>query len=119
MNRGITDIPIHLSCVTEAYYNNDIGCTQEFLFFVTYETSFIIIFLAEAACDSEKDFQICLNNFVDYCKLWKLNINYEKTKIIIFGVRKTEKYCFKMDGNIIHPAGDVLWVFVEPGNVGP
>ena len=52
-------------------------------------------------CDSEKDFQICLNNFVDYCKLWKLNINYEKTKIIIFGARKTEKYCFKMDGNII------------------
>ena len=31
-------------------------------------------------CDSEKDFQICLNNFVDYCKLWKLNINYEKNK---------------------------------------
>ena len=68
---------------------------------MTYETSFIIIVLAEAACDSEKDFQICLNNFVDYCKLWKHNINYEKTKIIIFGARKTEKYCFKMDGNII------------------
>ena len=52
-------------------------------------------------CESEKDLQICLNNFVDYCKTWKLNINYAKTKIVIFGASKIDDYCFRMEGNII------------------
>ena len=46
-------------------------------------------------------FQVCVNNFVDYCKLWKLNINYDKTNIIIFGARKIENYSFITDGNTI------------------
>ena len=46
----------------------------------------------------------------------------KKTKIIIFGARKTEKYCFKMDGNIIEIVknykylGVVMEVFSVPEN---
>ena len=30
------------------------------------------------------NFQKCLNEFYDYCQMWKLNINFNKTEIIIF-----------------------------------
>ena len=28
-------------------------------------------------------------------------INYDKTKIVIFGARKSDQYCFKMENNVI------------------
>ena len=46
--------------------------------------------------DSASDFQNCLNAFNDYCKLWHLNVNLNKTKIIIFGARKTRTFDFKL-----------------------
>lgn len=46
--------------------------------------------------DNETSFQKCLNDFLNYCDLWKLNINYTKTKVIVFGSKKNYKYRFKM-----------------------
>ena len=34
---------------------------------------------------SENDLISTLSLFVDYCKIWNLNINVEKTKIMVFG----------------------------------
>ena len=47
---------------------------------------FIVLLYADDTaiiCESPDEFQITLDNFVDFCKLWKLNINYDKTKIVI------------------------------------
>lgn len=38
--------------------------------------------------DNPKNLQKCLDDFVNYCKTWKLKVNIEKTKIMIFGPKK-------------------------------
>lgn len=42
-----------------------------------------------------------LNVFYEYSKIWKLNINYDKTKILIFGTRNDERFEFKIGDNKI------------------
>ena len=34
----------------------------------------------------EREFQNHLNVFYDYSNMWRLDINYDKTKIFIFGI---------------------------------
>jgi uridylate kinase len=34
--------------------------------------------------DSAVEMQIQLDNFSEYCSLWKLNVNSSKTKVVIF-----------------------------------
>ena len=46
-------------------------------------------------------FQNNLNVFYEYCKLWKLNINYKKTKIMIFGRRNYNGLEFKLGEHTI------------------
>ena len=45
--------------------------------------------------------QSSLDQFLVYCKMWKLQINYKKTKILIFGARNIRKSKFYSDGNVI------------------
>ena len=42
-----------------------------------------------------------LNTFYEYCQLWKLQINYNKTKIMVFGMRNTDNLQFKIGDHII------------------
>ena len=46
-------------------------------------------------------FQRNLIIFFEYSKLWKLDINYLKTKVMIFGIRNLENFRFELNGNII------------------
>ena len=46
-------------------------------------------------------FQGNLNAFYEYCKLWKLQINFNKTKIMVFGMRNTDNLHFKIGENDI------------------
>lgn len=48
--------------------------------------------------DSPEKLEHSLNGFVTYWKSWKLNINYDKTKIVIFGARIIDKLVFEMEG---------------------
>ena len=48
-----------------------------------------------------ESFQHNLNAFYEYSQQWKLNVNYIKTKIIIFGIRDTSNYFFKLGDNNI------------------
>ena len=45
--------------------------------------------------------QKCLNEFYDYCQMWKLNINFNKTEIGIFNCRNIDKFEFKIEYHII------------------
>lgn len=51
--------------------------------------------------ESPADMQHCLNAFSCYCKDWKLTINKDKTKMLIFGARKIPNVDFKLDNEII------------------
>ena len=51
--------------------------------------------------DNKENFQKCLNEFNDYCQMWKLNINYSKTEIVIFNSRNRNNYEFKIGDNVI------------------
>ena len=43
-----------------------------------------------------------LENLEVYCKIWRLTVNVEKTKVMIFENRKSNKhYEFKYDGNAV------------------
>ena len=51
--------------------------------------------------NNKENFQKCLNEFYDYCQMWKLNINFSKTEIIIFNSRNNNNFEFKLGDNII------------------
>ena len=46
--------------------------------------------------DADK-LQKSLDDFMDYCNQWKLKVNIDKTKIVIFGARKLNKYRFTLN----------------------
>ena len=48
-----------------------------------------------------ESFQHNLNAFYEYSQQWKLNVNYSKMKIIIFGIRDTSNHSFKLGDNNI------------------
>ena len=41
--------------------------------------------------NDKENFQTCLDTFYEYCIMWKLNINFDKTKIVIFNSKSTNK----------------------------
>jgi len=45
--------------------------------------------------------QKSLNDFMDCCTQWKLEVNIEKTKVIIFGARNTNGYNLLTNGSNI------------------
>lgn len=49
----------------------------------------------------ETSFQKNLNKFYEYTKMWHLDINYDKTKILIFGTGSDDRFDFKMGINKI------------------
>ena len=59
-------------------------------------TFFLKIFVILYADDTvifgtdEKEFQDNVDLFFEYTKIWKLNVNFIKTKIMIFGTRKDD-----------------------------
>ena len=56
--------------------------------------------------ESESDLQNFLNVFEKYCSLWKLKVNVEKTKILIFTKRKRDyNYEFNLYGTHIEIVG--------------
>ena len=48
-----------------------------------------------------ESFQHNLDMFYEYCQLWKLNVKYNKTKIMVFGLRNTQNLEFKLGEYVI------------------
>ena len=51
--------------------------------------------------DQPQKLQLCLNSFDNYCKTWKLHINLEKTKVMIFGSRSKSRHTFHINNSQI------------------
>ncbi|MEW8548622.1 MAG: reverse transcriptase family protein [Candidatus Thiodiazotropha sp.] len=50
---------------------------------------------------NENDLQYSLDRFHDYCRMWKLKINTDKTKILIFGARNTSSFHFTIGDEVV------------------
>ena len=48
--------------------------------------------------DSAEDLQVQLNNFSDYCDIWKLKVNISKTKIVAFTRAWLQHFKFSYKG---------------------
>lgn len=62
--------------------------------------------------DDKNKLQNCLDAFNNYCLTWKLNVNYSKTKIIVFGSRKNLTCAFNINGNPIEIVEDYKYLGV-------
>ena len=52
--------------------------------------------------NTENELQLALNNLEIYCKQWKLHVNTDKTKIMIFGKRRyKKKFDFMLNGEVL------------------
>jgi hypothetical protein len=51
--------------------------------------------------DDPQKLQSCLDDFVEYCSIWHLNINISKTKAIVFGTRNDRNFSFKINNTPI------------------
>ena len=54
---------------------------------------FLILYADDTAIleDSEQAMQIFFNVFQIYCRKWRLKLNYDKSKVIVFSNRKVNK----------------------------
>ena len=71
--------------------------------YIVYLKIFILLYADDTVIVSEdqNSFQNILNDFYQYCKLWKLTMNMQKTKVIISGTSRLDKYKFTINGENI------------------
>jgi hypothetical protein len=64
------------------------------LFIILYADDTVIL------SESQSDLQAQLDAFHEYCLTWKLKVNIDKTKIVIFGSGRTpQNLSFKYNGS--------------------
>ena len=83
--------------------------------YIIFLILFVILYTADTLVlsDNPKDFQDMLNVFNEYCKKWKLNINTDKTKVMIFGdYARNSVISFYIAGNIIEIIKDFKYLGV-------
>ena len=69
---------------------------------ITHFSRLIVLLYADDTvilANTEQELQNSLNLFNSYCEQWKLQVNLNKTKVVIFGARKTDSFKFTL-GNI-------------------
>ena len=73
---------------------NDIQFDQNILYFFKM---FILMYADDTVlfANTNHDLQYTLNKYTEYCKMWKLNVNITKTKIMYFG--RKDSYNFSMN----------------------
>ena len=60
----------------------------------------------------EKEFQNNLDMFYEYSELWHLSVNFDKTKIMIFGTRQDQRFNFNLGGHKIDICTDFKYLGV-------
>ncbi|MEW8548549.1 MAG: reverse transcriptase family protein, partial [Candidatus Thiodiazotropha sp.] len=70
---------------------------------VLYLKLFILLYADDTVIfgTDEESFQHSLNIFYEYSNLWKLDINFSKSKIMIFGSRNDDRFQFKLGDNVL------------------
>ena len=60
----------------------------------------------------EKEFQNNLDMFYEYSELWHLSVNFDKTKIMIFGTRQDQRFNLNLGGHKIDICTDFKYLGV-------
>ena len=96
-----------LTCINNlAQTNLDMELESYILLYILLYADDTII-LAENA----KELQLALNALADYCQIWKLNINIDKTKIMRFSKRKSKNpNIFTIEGKIIENVDNYIYL---------
>ena len=65
-----------------------------------YLKIFVLLYADDTVILSESsdDLQIALNMYAAYCKEWKLEINNDKTKVMVFTKERNINYTFTING---------------------
>ena len=83
---------LHGVCLTEHNKRNDAIVYLKLLLLLCADDTVIF-------SDSHQGLQKALENLEVYCKIWKLTVNVDKTKVVIFERRKSKnKYNFNFNG---------------------
>ena len=51
--------------------------------------------------EDAESLQKCLDDFATYCNEWKLNINVDKSKVVVFGSRNNKAFNFKLGAHTL------------------
>ena len=60
-----------------------------------------------------ESFQNNINVFYDYSQQWRLYVNFNKTKVMVFGIRNTNYLEFKIGNNTIETCDEFKYVFTK------
>ena len=81
--------------MSKAYNGSDTVCklTQEYVQdddTVVYIKLFVLLYADDTIimAESRSELQAALNGMSHYCKMWKMEVNTLKTKVVVFGRRK-------------------------------
>ncbi len=68
-----------------------------------YLKLFVLLYADDTILISENQISLqnMLKDFATYCQTWKLNINMDKTKVVVFGTNKISKYKFDLNGECL------------------
>ena len=79
--------------------------------------------MTQFCVESEHEMQAALNGMYHYCKLWKLKVNTNKTKVVIFGAKPDRfKGKFKLGDMEIDIVAEYAYLgilFKYNGNMSP
>ena len=85
---------------------NDLQCFLK-LYVLLYADDTVLL------AESESDLQKALTAAQNYCEKWKLHVNLDKTKIVIFSKGKVTKHCdFKFNGQLVEVVSEYLYLGV-------
>ena len=63
--------------------------------------------------ESEEELQQLLFEFQSYCSRWKLNVNPDKSKIVIFGHRSARRADFTLNDQIVEVVDNCKYLGVQ------
>ncbi len=100
-------------CTHLQFGNDEYLCRMLKLFILLYADDTVVI------ADTPAKLQVALNSLDAYCDMWKLKVNVDKTKIVIFSKRKTKlQPVFTYQGNAIEILSEFKYLGVVFSSTG-
>ena len=97
-----------LTCISTLSRNKCLGIELESylkLYTLLYADDTIIL------AENENEMQLALDALADYCRIWKISINIDKTKIIRFSKRRSKNVnSFYLNGDIINIVDNYIYL---------
>ena len=79
-----------------------------------YVKLFILLYADDTVIlsDSSGGLQTALNLYSQYCAIWKLNVNANKSKVVVFSKGRSGNYSFRLNNDILEVVGEFKYLGV-------